>query len=97
MISPYIIRADGEIIPYPPKNPKSGYTLGEIQSAVGGHFTVVHAVIGEHPVLVLMDEEGALKDSPINHVVSNMTFPSGARPWVQVWGDVLICNPRDVK
>jgi len=97
MIDPYIIRADGEVIPYPPKNPKSGYTLGEIQSAVGGDFAMVETVIGGNPVLVLMDEEGALKDSPINHVVSNMTFPEGRAPWVKVWGDVLICNPRDVK
>jgi hypothetical protein len=95
-MSPYIVRADGTIIPYPPKNPKSGFKATELQAAVGGCFTVVHAVIDGNPVMVLMDEVGALKDSPVNHVVTNMTFPVGARPWVQVWGDVLICNPEDL-
>ena len=87
----YIVRVSGEVFKYPPKNRK--YTVSEVQTAVGGNYCEVRVQVdGEQKSAVLL-EDGALAQD-VNHVVSNMKLLE--RPWVKVWGDVLICNPEDL-
>jgi len=63
----YIIKANGEA---PTFNPANGtdFTLEEMQEAVGGLIEIVYLDL--HDRIMVVNEEGLLRDLPRNHVAS---------------------------
>ena len=81
-----IIKADGAVVDYPPQG--RGYTLEELQKAVGGYFELVH--VGSH--LMVVNEEGKPKGLPFNLLASELY----GNPDDLIVGDVLVCRDKDI-
>lgn len=82
----YIIKSDGTITPYSPADGRA-FTLKEMQQAVGGYIQQVGRFQNKS---IWADEEGLLKELPLNEKASRLCF----RPIV---GDVLVCLDNLVK
>lgn len=82
----YIIKADGTIIEYNPAN-KRGFTLCEMQQAVGGYIQQVGRYQNKS---IWANEEGRLRGFPVNEKASELCYR-------EIVGDVLVCNEKQVK
>ena len=75
-------------------NPKNGidFQLAELREIVGGHIEVAET---KFPGLIMvLDEEGKLKEKPINKLATLLYKYGDQDPIV---GDVLICNQNQIK
>ena len=82
----YIIKTDGTIVECNPAD-KHGFTLREMQKAVGGYIQQVGRYQNKS---IWADEEGLLKELPLNEIASRFCFR-------QIVGDVLVCLDNLVK
>ncbi len=82
-----LIHADGRIEEVRPKNGKE-FTLTELQGYVGGYIELVRH--GKQNIFC--DEDGKLKDKPVNVVASHM-YPLVGDFFV---GDVIVCEKGEV-
>ena len=85
----------GEIDIVQPSDPKEGFSLEELQGIVGGYIDIVPLWPGW---VMVVNDEGLLKDLPLNVVASMLRLPQrylcglGA-----IVGDVLVCPSKLVK
>jgi len=72
--------------------PTSGSTfkLEEMQEFVGGYIQLVHASNGD---VIVLDEEGKIKEKPINRIATELYEHGHLDPIV---GDVLVCASDEV-
>lgn len=84
-----LIRTNGFQEEVHPANGKS-FTLREVQTLIGGYIEIVHTKDGK---LLVVDEEGKLKNKPINHVAT--TFYRYAFHDTIV-GEALIGTPEEL-
>lgn len=86
--------ADGTEEPISPKAADGLFELEELQAAVGG-YVEVHP-IGYLPngtqMLMCMNEEGKLKDLPVNGEATVIWWTYCGGPADSIFGDVLICR-----
>jgi len=87
---PRILRSNGNDEGSIPAN-EHYYTLEELQAIVGGYIQMVDLADGR---VMVLNEEGKLKDLPYNWQATNL-FNAGVRVWfVPIAGDVLVCDER---
>lgn len=92
----YIIKASGDIQEVSPKN-GSDFSLEELQEIVGGYIEVVYFHDGTNRIMIV-DEEGKLKNYPINEAASEIAYQGkGVGIMDYIVGDVLLCNSKQVK
>jgi hypothetical protein len=84
-----LIKVDGTVTEVSPKDGKH-FSLEELQEFVGGDIQMVQTISGR---LMYMDEEGKLKNKPVNEKATDLF---GYRAYDLVVGDVLICDLKDV-
>jgi len=84
-----VIKPDGTLVDYPPKGKQ--YTLEELQSAVGGYIQIVHPV-GDSRYLIVLNEEGKLKDLPLNKTATRLY----RQPPDYIVGPALVCLDGDI-
>jgi hypothetical protein len=88
ILQPHIIHANGGLEKRFPANGKY-FTLEELQKIVGGNIEIVSLNDGNFMVL---NEEGKLKNLPLNRKASDL-FNTGGRLWYDpIVGDVLACG-----
>lgn len=83
MMKDCIIKADGTEVPIN----SDEMSLEEMQKAVGGYIEIVGSY---HNKYIIADEEGLLKNKPVNFKASYLCY----RPIV---GDVLLINKNKMK
>ncbi len=76
-------KEDGSIETLKPKN--KYFTLEELQNAIGGFIVLYPSRYMEK--LIVCDEEGLLKERPLNKIFANLTS-------IKLVGDVLLCPPK---
>ena len=86
MIMAKIIKASGEFVAIEPKNGKN-FSLEELQSIVGGYIEIVYLSDGS---LMVVNEEGLLKELPYNLVASGIAG-------FYIVGDVLLCKENQMR
>ena len=87
-----LIKTSGEIIEVSPKN-GTDFSLEELQEFVGGYIEIVNILTGTPKgTIMVVNEEGKLRDLEINGVASAMV---GFRDIVV--GDVLVCDNNQIK
>jgi len=90
-----IIKADGNQTNVEPEN-GTDFSTQEINTIVGGHFEVVYLHGSKETLLMLINEEGKLKNLPINKKATVLFMRSSGVPDT-IHGDVLICHQDQVK
>lgn len=89
-----IIKSSGEIIEVEPKNGKD-FSLEEMQKIVDGYIQIVTIGSGQYMVC---NEEGLIHDLPVNLEASKLYYGMIAMlNGHYICGDVLICEPNQVK
>jgi hypothetical protein len=86
-----IIKATGEIVEVEPAN-GTDFSLEEMQKFVGGYIEVAYP----HPydgMIMVIDEEGKIKQKPINKVAT-LIYNNTSDVIV---GDALLCRSEQVK
>lgn len=83
------IRVGGTIEAVAPKNGKD-FTLEELRAFVGGCIEIIHPPSDEGAILVV-NEEGRLRDLPLNKVASAVYRDDF------IVGDVLLCHTSQVR
>lgn len=83
--APYILHIDGKT------EPIENLELETLQKAVGGYIEMVPARNGQ---TIVLDEEGKLKNKPINLYATRMFINGQSDPIV---GDVVIANEGQIK
>jgi len=78
-----ILRANGDKEDIEYEGPKEKLSLEQIQKTIDGYFEVI-SVPNCHNIL-LVDEEGCLKDKPINVLASTLAQR-------EIVGDVILCT-----
>ena len=86
-----LIRADGTFEHMPPAN-GAAYELAELQGLVGGYIEVIRTPLG---MVMVMDEEGKLKEKAVNVAATEIFRGLGVRDVVV--GDVVYCDPAMVR
>ena len=90
----HIIKSSGEIIEVEPKNGKD-FLLKELQEIVDGYIEILTIDNGQYMVC---NEEGLINDLPVNVEASKLYYGVIAMlNGHQICGDVLICEPNQVK
>ncbi len=79
----------GKIDIVQPNDPRGGFSLEELQGIVGGYIDIVPLWPGW---LMVVNDDGLLRDLPLNAVASLLHHGLGA-----IVGDVLVCPNRLVK
>lgn len=85
----WVIRTDGTVWEATPKNGKD-FKLEEMQAIVDGYIEIVRAKDGR---LIVLNEEGKLKHLPVNALATELY----CSPDDVIVGDVLVCQPKEVK
>ena len=84
-----IIRANGEIVIYNPRNGKD-YELDELQSIVGGYIEIIRL---DDEWLMIINDEGKLYQMPLNQLATYIAKEKKAISSTDfVVGDVLVCH-----
>ena len=87
-----IIKSNGETKTVEPKN-GTDFKLEELQAIVGGYVQIAYLRDDE---IMVMDEEGRLKDKDLN-LRASLRYRRDVNPYDSVLGDVLICKTNQVK
>lgn len=87
-----IIKSNGETKTVEPKN-GTDFKLEELQAIVGGYVQIAYLRDDE---IMVMDEEGRLKDKDLN-LRASLRYRRDVNPYDSVVGDVLICKTNQVK
>ena len=87
-----IIKSNGETKTVEPKN-GTDFQLEELQAIVGGYVQIAYLRDDE---IMVMDEEGRLKDKDLN-LRASLRYRRDVNPYDSVVGDVLICKTNQVK
>jgi len=85
-----IIKSNGEIIDYFPKN-KTEFSLEELSSVVNGHIEIVATM--DNKQYLILNEGGKLNDLPINHKATEIYC--GNKIVDYIVGDVVLCTPKE--
>lgn len=85
-----VLIKDGVMRPISPMNGRT-YTLQEMQQYVGGYIETV--VVGKK--VMVMDEEGKLKNKLPNHIATGMLIRAGHNDWVA--GDVMLIDRNRIE
>ena len=85
-----IIYTDGLTKAVTPKN-GTDFQLDELKAIVGGYIEIVETIDGR---LLVLDEEGKLKDKPINMKATRL-YKQGMFDFIV--GDVLVCETDEIK
>lgn len=91
---PCIIRTDGTIESYLPKNGKD-FKLEELKKAIGGGY-IEMIQEPERRVLMVIDDEGKLKGFPLNPIATAV-WESWYGPTDVIVGDALLCRVEQVE
>lgn len=87
-----LIKVDGSIATVKPKN-GTDFKLSELQELVGGYIQVISV---NDDMLLVIDEEGKLKNSPFNPLATNI-----AKGFVRdddfIVGNALHCKSSEVE
>jgi hypothetical protein len=83
-----IIKTNGEIIDFSPKEKNGEFSLEELQSVVGGYIELVRCLDGKN--FMIINEDGKGLKLPINHKATEIY--SGNRLVDFIVGDVVLCN-----
>ena len=86
-----IYKTNGTVVETKPKNGKD-FKLEELQAIVGGYIEVLSL---NNKEILVCDEEGKLKDYPLNIVATEIVQSYGISDYIV--GDVLICDNEQVK
>ena len=86
-----LYKADGTILEVVPAN-GTDFQLDELQKMVGGYIEIVPAGKGK---IMVLDNEGKLKDKPVNNAATMMFMQAGYCDIIA--GDVLVCENEMVK
>lgn len=81
----FLYLGNGEIVPVSPENKKS-FTLKELKGFVTGHIEILTLSDGR---IMILDEEGKLKNSPINNLATYLATDV-LRSGDYIVGDVLV-------
>ena len=84
------IKTSGEIIQVEPKN-GTDFQLDELQAFVGGHIEMAQTKDGRY---LIANEEGLRKKLPFNALATDYYIYGNQS---EIVGDVLICDPEQVK
>jgi hypothetical protein len=85
-----LIKSNGEEINVAPKN-KIDFQLAELQDFVGGFIEIVKTKDGR---TMVMNEEGKINDLPMNLKATQLYQHN---QFDCIVGDVLICQPNELK
>lgn len=85
-----VIKTDGSVVDCPPAG--KHYTLEEMQGAIGGGYIEI-VRLGNTGHLMVLDEEGKIKDFPLNRLATRLY----AQPPDYIVGDVLVCLDGDIE
>lgn len=86
-----IIKTDGSVSEFKPAGKR--ITLEEMQKIVGGYIEMLH-LDGRSKKVLVVNEEGKLKNLPINHKATLMAKSD----WIQdiIVGDVIFADSEDI-
>ena len=84
-----IIKPNNDVVYTTASDKKKGFSCGELHTIVNGYFEIVP--IQGTELIAVCDEEGKLKEKPINHVASLLIDND------YFVGDILICHNSMVK
>lgn len=84
---PVILHANGSVSEFRPK--AKDFTLGELQTAVGGYIEIV-AVNPWNDVVLVVDEEGPFKKKRCNELASEIAG-------LYIVGDVVLMERKNLK
>lgn len=87
-----IIKADGSITPYEPKN-GTDYQLEEMQEIVGGWIEILYM---DNDHIMVVNEEGKSHGLPINSKATYLV-QNHSRYYDVIVGNVLLCERDKVK
>ena len=91
-----LIRANGEATFITPKNGKD-FKLDELYKHIGCDcIEIVYPMSGENNIIIL-DEEGKLKNKRINVAATELWFNDNTEPFDFIVGDVIFCRTEMVK
>ncbi len=85
---------DGTAVEIQPADPRSGFTLEEMQALVGGYIHIVTSSDGRHAVVV--NEEGKLIGLPYNRRATQLALTlTDLAPSDSIVGSMLVCSPLE--
>lgn len=86
-----IIKSNGEILDYTPKNKNGEFSLEELNSVVGGYIEMVRCIDGKN--FMILNEDGKAMQLPINHKATELYCGNSLVDFIL--GDVVICNAKE--
>lgn len=86
----YIFKVGGDIVRVEPRN-GTDFSLEELKEAIGGGYIEIVRVGRDG--LMVVDEEGKLKNMPVNHKAT--LFYANANDVIV--GDALVCHRSQIK
>ena len=86
----YILKTDGSKVPCSPKNGRD-FHLEELKDAIGGGW--IEIVYLKQRLLMVIDEEGKLKQLPLNYAATKLYNNSSD----VIVGDALVCSSSMIK
>lgn len=88
-----LVKENGDKVEISPANGKM-FELEEVQKLVGGYIEIIRLGKGD---LMIIDEEGKLKDKQINSVATMVAYKRHAiHPCDCIVGDVVICKNCEI-
>lgn len=96
----YIISVDGERRETAPKN-GTDFSLDELKAAIGGGYIQIVRIPPDR--LMVVDEEGKVKDPPLplneraTRIYCGKRFPDFSNPYHIINGDALVCHESQIK
>lgn len=90
---PHLITVGGEVREIKPKN-GSDFQLDELKEYIGGGWIQI-VPLSDDRLIMVMDEEGKLKNMPMNSVATDLFHEWGIIDDVIV-GDVVVCHKDQV-
>jgi hypothetical protein len=95
----YILTTDGEIKVTAPKN-GTDFSLDELKAAIGGGYIEIVRI--PHNRLMVVDEEGKIKDPPLPlNMRATLLYcggnePDFNNPYHTINGDALVCHESQI-
>ena len=89
-----ILKSDGSRKKTKPKN-KTHFELKELNKVVDGHIEIIY--LPKESSLMVVNEEGKLKDKPINTEATRLYRKNFPHISDFIVGDVLVCGQREIK
>lgn len=86
-----IIKTNGEILDYTPKNKSGEFSLKELNSVVGGYIEVVRCLDNKN--FLIINEDGKSMNLDVNHKATELYC--GNRLVDFIVGDVVLCNAKE--